>query len=103
MGHFGTFLRPNLWGISGHATRKKIEKSHGFDPWNISLYLAKSNGLNGNPEIYEKAGAFRHLRHHHFGAVIAIYVTPNPTIKITRPMGRLGNQLRRRLRVEMQI
>ena len=95
MGHFGTFLRPNLWGISGHATRKKIEKSHGFDPWNISLYLAKSNGLNGNPEIYEKAGAFRHLRHHHFGAVIAVYVTPNPTIKITRPMGRLGNQLHR--------
>jgi hypothetical protein len=71
--------------------------SHGFDPWNISLYLAKSNGLNGNPDIYEKAGAFRHLRHHHFGAVIALYVTPNPSIKIARPMGRLGNQLHRRL------
>jgi hypothetical protein len=39
----------------------------------ISLYLAKSNGHNGDPDIYEKAGIFRRLRRHHFGAVIALY------------------------------
>jgi hypothetical protein len=67
------------------------------------LYLAKSNGLNGNPDIYEKAGAFRHLRHHQFGAVIAPYIIPNPSIRIAHPIGRFGNWLHRRPRGEMQI
>jgi len=59
VGHFGTSLHPYLWGISGQATRPKSEMSHVIDPWGISLYLAKSNGFNGNPGIYEKAEAFR--------------------------------------------
>ena len=77
--------------------------SHGVDPWDISLYLAKSNGLNGNPDIYEKAGEFRHLRHHHFGAVIAPYIVPKPSIRIAHPMWRLGDRLYRQLMGGRQI
>ena len=41
--------------------------------WGISLHLIEYNRLNRNPEIYEKAGAFRHTRYLHFGAIIAAH------------------------------
>jgi hypothetical protein len=41
VGRFGTFLHPNLWGISGHAPRQKSEMSHGFDPWDNFLVPGK--------------------------------------------------------------
>jgi hypothetical protein len=103
----------NLWGISGRPhtrthgafrgmPRAQKAKFPGGRPGGVSLYQAKSNGLNGNPGIYKKAAAFRHLRHNHFGAVIAHYIVPNPSIRIDRPMRRLGHRLHWRLNGETQ-
>jgi len=50
---------------------KKIEMPLRFDRRGIFLRLKWSKGLNRNPDIYEKAGAFRHPRRRHFGAIIA--------------------------------
>jgi hypothetical protein len=54
----------------------------------MSLYLAESKGLNRNPDIYEKAGAFRLPRRHHFGAVIA-HIAPSKQGQVTGKLGRM--------------
>jgi hypothetical protein len=51
----------------------KSEMPHRFNLWGISLHLTEHNRLNRNPEIYERAGAFRNTRYLHFGAIIAAY------------------------------
>src|SRR6266498_1644044 len=67
----------NLCGISGHATRLKKKKRNALcvRPVGQVLYLAEPKGLIRNPDIYETVGALRHPRHHHWGAVIAPYIT----------------------------
>jgi hypothetical protein len=51
----------------------KSEMPHRFNLRSISLHFIEYNRLNRNPEIYEKAGTFRHISYLDFGATIAAH------------------------------
>jgi hypothetical protein len=105
----------NLWGISGRSypqtygairgmpRAQKAKCPTGRTRGTFPCTWQSPTDLTAIPTFTKKLGHFGILRHHRFGAVIAAYIVPNPSIRIARPMGRLGNRLHRRLRGEMQI